>query len=937
MIKSIWIRKILCVFMLSAIVTSSNYGNVLMPGKRDALRPQSVKNSTTVNDFYPAVVEIYDSEIPHEEWMSVSDVKTVLKFSKGPNTDEFTIDGLEYSGLLEEERAMLKPALTNWIKTLKKNQQQILCETDIPLLVSSTIGRISAHRSGVIEIHRAILHITELAKETTQQRQLFLNGVVYHEGYHLFNPIIVESIVTENTIEYICQNPDMLDATLAVLDRSNPNFIYAQRLVQTLTEIKYGFDKERFADIQKSYKQGDLSVASASFKEGTVTPYPSTAITKLPASNTIDYLKFEKKGTDIIASGKLAVCALSGGMATRFRGAAKDTEVKGLFRFLSLPSHNPKTERTFLGLKLGHTRWAREKYGTEGRPARIIQLLHNSFFTDNDIRWFLRIKGFSDMKEGENLFMYNAGMHKRLIPTKEDIETKYKGRVSAEQIEAWAEGAGKICKLKDWIEGYNPPGHGDAVRALISSGTLDKLIESGVEYIWFSNIDNLGALIDPVELGLLAGSSKDMLTEVAKKYPGDKGGAPAMVNGRMQIVEQFAMPKDLDQNKLPEFNPATYIVKVSALQRIREKILGDGLPLYVSIKEVQDEGVSGNKMVSAKTGLPMKRPFAQLEMLLGDLTALLDSEYLLVEREERFLPVKSREDLEAGHNVEFSVSAPNAQKVTLVINNSKPIELIRKEDSVFTAKPFLNAGKHVYEYIADGESIGKYSITVLTKRGRLQNLLDDKVDMADNDVFSLKTSSAGVSLADRDLEHINLAAEIANLTDATGTVVYNDTSLSLKRQQMFQSLIGTGTPRLAELEAKLGCSVKLMSQGGIEDNANTIIISTEELSNFKNAKYFITEQTQIDTSYVAIAPLIAIAKGLLGLESITEQSKLYTALKSSIKSLSRGLLNERDIEAAITSYINGNPMLIELPPAETYDYDQLEQLQRLALMALIAA
>jgi phosphoglycerate kinase len=203
--------------------------------------------------------------------------------------------------------------------------------------------------------------------------------------------------------------------------------------------------------------------------------------------------------------------------------------------------------------------------------------------------------------------------------------------------------------------------------------------------------------------------------------------------------------------------------------------------------------------------------------------------------------------------------------------------------------------------------------------------------------LSIKTSSAGVSLTDRDIEHINLAAEIANLTDATGTIAYNDTVLSLKQQQMMQSLIGTGTSGLAKLEARLGCSVKLMSQGNIKDNADTIIISNERLSDFKNAKYFITEQVQIDTSYVAVAPLIAIAKGLLGLESETEQPKLYMALKSSIRSLSHGLLNERDIEAAITAYINGNPMFIKLPPAITYDYDQLEQLQRQAFMVLIAA
>ena len=200
-----------------------------------------------------------------------------------------------------------------------------------------------------------------------------------------------------------------------------------------------------------------------------------------------------------------------------------------------------------------------------------------------------------------------------------------------------------------------------------------------------------------------------------------------------------------------------------------------------------------------------------------------------------------------------------------------------------------------------------------------------------------KSSSSGVSLTDKDLKNINLAAEIANLSDAIGTIAYNDRVLSLKQQQMLQSLMGAGTQGLAELEQKLGCSVRLMSQGDIEDNAKTIIISTEKLAGFTNVKYFITEQTQIDTSYIAITPLIAIAKGLLGLESKTVQPRLYAALKSSIRSLSQGLLNENDIDDAITAYINGNPMFIKLPPAVVYNYDQLEQLYRQALMVLIAA
>ena len=43
---------------------------------------------------------------------------------------------------------------------------------------------------------------------------------------------------------------------------------------------------------------------------------------------------------------------------------------------------------------------------------------------------------------------------------------------------------------------WYPPGHGDIFDALSNSGLLDKLIEAGKEYIFVSNVDNLGADVD---------------------------------------------------------------------------------------------------------------------------------------------------------------------------------------------------------------------------------------------------------------------------------------------------------------------------------------------------------------------------------------------------------------------------------------------------------
>lgn len=45
-------------------------------------------------------------------------------------------------------------------------------------------------------------------------------------------------------------------------------------------------------------------------------------------------------------------------------------------------------------------------------------------------------------------------------------------------------------------EAWYPPGHGDIYASFYNSGLLDKLIAEGKEYIFVSNIDNLGATVD---------------------------------------------------------------------------------------------------------------------------------------------------------------------------------------------------------------------------------------------------------------------------------------------------------------------------------------------------------------------------------------------------------------------------------------------------------
>ena len=43
---------------------------------------------------------------------------------------------------------------------------------------------------------------------------------------------------------------------------------------------------------------------------------------------------------------------------------------------------------------------------------------------------------------------------------------------------------------------WYPPGHGDVYQSFYNSGLLKQLIDEGKEYVFVSNIDNLGATVD---------------------------------------------------------------------------------------------------------------------------------------------------------------------------------------------------------------------------------------------------------------------------------------------------------------------------------------------------------------------------------------------------------------------------------------------------------
>jgi len=140
-----------------------------------------------------------------------------------------------------------------------------------------------------------------------------------------------------------------------------------------------------------------------------------------------------------------------------------------------------------------------------------------------------------------------------------------------------------------------------------------------------SNVDNLGARVDPRVVAAHRAAGNPLTVEVAPSH-GDPGGAPVRVDGRSMVVEGLRFPRGYDASRLPVFNTNNLVIDLELLER--------SYPLtWVYVR----------KDVDGQTAV-------QLERIVSELSAFVPTTYLLVPREgprSRFVPVKTPEDLEA--------------------------------------------------------------------------------------------------------------------------------------------------------------------------------------------------------------------------------------------------------------------------------------------------
>jgi UTP--glucose-1-phosphate uridylyltransferase len=188
---------------------------------------------------------------------------------------------------------------------------------------------------------------------------------------------------------------------------------------------------------------------------------------------------------------------------------------------------------------------------------------------------------------------------------------------------------------------WAPPGHGDLYAALVTSGMLERLLEAGHRYAFVSNIDNLGAVLDPRILAWFAREGTPFLMEVADRTEADRKGGhlAARSDGDGLVLREIAQTPDDDVDSFQDterwryFNTNTLWVDLRALDallREREGVLG--LPMIVNRKTL-DAGDSSSPAV------------IQIETAMGAAIGVFEGARALRVPRERFAPVKTTNDL----------------------------------------------------------------------------------------------------------------------------------------------------------------------------------------------------------------------------------------------------------------------------------------------------
>jgi len=188
---------------------------------------------------------------------------------------------------------------------------------------------------------------------------------------------------------------------------------------------------------------------------------------------------------------------------------------------------------------------------------------------------------------------------------------------------------------------WNPPGHGDIYLAMMQTGILDKLLNDGFKYLFMSNGDNLGAVIDPYVFGYVIEKKIPFLMEAVDRTPSDtKGGHLAKYKKNNQLLlREIAQCHEDDKEHFQDITRHKYfnanllwinLVVLKKLLKKHDNILP--MPMLVNEKNVNPKDKTSKKVY-------------QIETAMGSAIELFNGAEAIVTPKKRFAPIKKCSNL----------------------------------------------------------------------------------------------------------------------------------------------------------------------------------------------------------------------------------------------------------------------------------------------------
>ena len=305
----------------------------------------------------------------------------------------------------------------------------------------------------------------------------------------------------------------------------------------------------------------------------------------LPNSESVEFLK------------KLAVVKLNGGLGTSMGCVGPKSVIE------------VRDGMSFLDLSVRQIEYLNRTYGVN-----VPFVLMNSFNTDSDTANIIK------KYEGHNIdiMTFNQSRYPRVV--KDSLLPAPKSYDS---------------QGSDWY----PPGHGDVFESLYNSGILDKLLSRGVEIVFLSNADNLGAVVDLSILQHMVQSKAEYIMELTDKTKADvKGGTIIDYEGQTRLLEVAQVPKAYVNEfksikKFKYFNTNNIWMNLKAVKRIVEN------------QELAMEIIPNEKSIPADKKGESDISIIQLETAVGAAIRHFNGAHGVNVPRRRFLPVKTCSDL----------------------------------------------------------------------------------------------------------------------------------------------------------------------------------------------------------------------------------------------------------------------------------------------------